>query len=168
MRVKVIAAAVLIAAAAAFGQTGASQAAPPSMKNMATSKDVQALIAKAKAEIKPGEPYKGYTIVSLAPYSVGLEYRLGSVPPAIHEKQAELFYVLEGKGILTVGGTLVDEKRTNPTNIGGTAIKDGTSYSLSKGDFFFVPEGTPHGWVPVGGPLVTMSLHLNRPVPAAQ
>lgn len=148
---------------------GARQApAPAAMKNMATSADVQALIARAKKEIKPGEPFKGYPIVGLAPYSVGLEYRPGSVPPAIHEKQAELFYVIQGKGTLTVGGTLVNEKRTNPTNLAGTAIQGGKSYSLSKGAFFFVPENTPHQWTPVGGSIVTMSLHLPRPLPAAQ
>ena len=165
MRVRMIAVGILMAAAVtAFGQAPA----PASMKSMATSADVQALIAKAKAEIKPGEVSKSYTIVGLAPYVVGLEYRPGSVLPAIHEKQAELFYVIQGSGTLTVGGTLVDEKRTNPSNLGGTAIKGGTSYSLSQGDFYIVPEGTPHQWVPVGGPLVTMSLHLDRPLPAAQ
>ena len=174
MRVKMIAVGLLMAVTPAFGQTGAAQTsaaaapAPASMKTMATSADVQALIARAKAEIKPDEPFKGYPIVGLAPYSVGLEYRPGVVPPAVHEKQAELFYVIQGSGTLTVGGTLVDGKRTNPTNLSGTAIQGGTNYSLSKGDFFIVPENTPHQWVPVGGPLVTMSLHLNHPLPPAQ
>lgn len=164
MRVRVIAVGILMAAAATtFGQAPA----PATMKNMATSADVQALIARAKAEIKPGE-MKSIPIVSLAPYSVGLEYRNGPVAPMLHEKQAELVYVIEGTGTLTVGGTLVGEKRTNATALGGTGIQGGTDYALSKGDFFFISEATPHVWTPKGGPLVTMSLHLDRPVPAAQ
>jgi mannose-6-phosphate isomerase-like protein (cupin superfamily) len=164
MRMKMLFVGILMAAVPVFGQTPS----PGTMKNMATSADVRALIAKAKAEIKPGEMYKGYPIVRLAPYTVDLEYRTGPVAPSIHETQAELFYVIDGKGTLTVGGTLEGQKRTNAANIGGTSIQDGTAYNLSKGDFFFVPEDTPHGWVPKGGPLVTMSLHLNRPVPGAR
>jgi mannose-6-phosphate isomerase-like protein (cupin superfamily) len=167
MRVKMLAVGFLTASAVVFGQAAAPPP-PAAMNNMATSADVQALIAKAKSEIKPGDAMKGYTIVSLAPYTVGLEYRVGIVPPSVHENQAELFYVLEGSGTLTMGGTLVNEKRTNPSNLGGTAIQGGTNYSLSKGDFFLVPEGQPHMWTPVGGPLVDMSLHLNRPLPAVQ
>ncbi len=163
---KMLALGLLMAAVPVFGQAAAP--APAAMTNMATSADVQALIARAKAEIKPGEMFKSYPIVSLAPYTVSLEYRPGAVAPSIHEKQAELFYVIEGAGTLRVGGTLVGEKRTNTTNLGGTAILGGTDYSLSKGDFFFVPEGTPHGWTPKGGPLVTMSFHLPRPLPATQ
>ena len=138
--------------------------APAMLKQLATSADIQALIARAKATIKPGQTYVGQTIVALAPYDVSLDYRVLPVPPAIHEKQAELFYVIAGSGTLTVGGTLTDAKRTNAANLSGTAIQGGTDYALSQGDFYFVPEGVPHMWTPVGGPLIDMSLHLPRPV----
>ena len=171
----IAAAGALLAASAALAQSpagpGAAPVAPaaraaPAMKTMATAADVEALIAKAKAEMQAGDTYKGETIVQIAPYNVSLEYRVRPVPPAIHETQAELFYVLQGSGTLTVGGRLADEKRTNPTNRGGTAILGGENHPLSKGDFYFVAEGLPHMWTPVGGPLVTMSLHLAHPVPA--
>jgi mannose-6-phosphate isomerase-like protein (cupin superfamily) len=164
VRVQLFAMAVLMSAMQAFGQAAP---APAAMKNLATAADVQALIAKARSELKPGEPFKSETIVKLAPYTVALEYRASRVPPSIHETEAELFYVIEGSGTLTVGGKLTDEHRTNPTNLGGSSIQGGTDYSLTKGDFYFVPEGTPHLWTPVGGPLVTMSMHLARPVTAA-
>ena len=160
------AACVLLASLPAFAQSPAAPPGLPAMKTMATAADVQALIAKAKSEMKQGDTYKGETIVQIAPYNVSLEYRALPVPPAIHEKQAELFYVLEGSGALTVGGKLTDEKRTNAGNLGGTAIVGGASYSLTKGDFYFVAEGLPHMWTPVGGPIVTMSLHLAHPVAA--
>ncbi len=163
MRMKLLVVGFLMAVVPVFGQAPA----PAAMANMATSADVQKLIAKARAEAKPGE-MKSYPIVSLAPYTVGLEYRVGPVAPMLHEKQAELVYVIEGSATLTVGGSLVGEKRTNATNLGGMAIQGGTDYALSKGDFFFIPEKTAHVWTPKGGPLVTMSFHLPRPVPAAQ
>jgi mannose-6-phosphate isomerase-like protein (cupin superfamily) len=167
MRVRFFAMAVLMSAALALGQATAGPPPAAAMKNLATSADVQALIAKARSELKPGDPYKGETIVKLAPYTVSLEYRALPVPPSIHETEAELFYVIQGSGTLTVGGTLTEQHRTNPSNLGGTSIQSGTDYSLTKGDFYFVPEGVPHMWTPVGGPLVTMSMHLPRPAAAA-
>jgi quercetin dioxygenase-like cupin family protein len=40
--------------------------------------------------------------------------------------------------------------------------------ALAKGDFVIVPENTPHWFSKINGTLVLMSLHLPRPVPAAQ
>ena len=55
---------------------------------------------------------------------------------------------------------LKDEKRTNPTNLSGTAIDGGSSRKVSKGDFFVVPQNTPHGFTDVGNALVLMSVHV--------
>ncbi|MGZ3279479.1 MAG: cupin domain-containing protein, partial [Caulobacteraceae bacterium] len=81
---------------------------------------------------------------------------------AVHEKEAELFYVIEGSGTLTTGGKLKDEKRQNPTNLGGTGIEGGQSRTVSKGDFIIVPEGAPHQYTDIKGELILMSLHVPR------
>jgi mannose-6-phosphate isomerase-like protein (cupin superfamily) len=73
-----------------------------------------------------------------------------------------LFYVVEGAGTLVTGGTLKDERRTNPANLTGTAIEGGTSRRLAKGDWVMVPEKTPHWFTQVDGALVLMSIHLPR------
>ncbi len=44
-------------------------------------------------------------------------------PAAVHEKEAELFYVIDGSATLITGGKLVNEKRTNAENLTGTAIE---------------------------------------------
>ena len=98
----------------------------------------------------------------LPPYRANLEYRTGPAPAAVHEKEAELFYVIDGSGTLTTGGKLKDEKRTNPTNLSGSGIDGGQSRTVAKGDFVIVPENTPHQYSGIKGELVLMSMHVPR------
>jgi mannose-6-phosphate isomerase-like protein (cupin superfamily) len=135
--------------------------AAPEMKTFTSSAEVQALIANAR-KIHKAEPTIIQPILSLAPYRASLEYRTATGPAAVHEKEAELFYVIDGSGTLTTGGKLKDEKRTNPTNLSGTGIDGGQSRTVSKGDFLIVPEGAPHQYSDIKGELILMSLHVPR------
>jgi mannose-6-phosphate isomerase-like protein (cupin superfamily) len=150
---------VTFGSAAAFAQ---QKGAPPAMKLFASSADVQALIAKAKSERKPDQPTFAQSIVSLAPYNASLEYRALVGPAAVHEKEAEMFYVVEGSATLVTGGKLTKESRTNAENLTGTGIEGGTPQNVSKGDFIIVPENTPHWYSSINGVLVVMSLHVPR------
>ncbi len=146
----------------------AGQTATQEMKTFASAADVQALLAKAKAERKEGQVLVAEHILSLPPYTANPEYRPVTGAVAVHEKEAELVYVMDGGGTLTTGGKVVGEKRTNATNLSGTAIDGGTAQTIAKGDFAIIPEGTPHQFNPVNGVLVLMTLHVPRPVGDAQ
>ena len=141
-------------------------AQPPAMKTFASSADVAAMIAKAKAERKPDQPLFAQPILQLAPYTASLEYRGAVGPAAVHETEAEMFYVIEGSATLVTGGKLVNEKRTNPQNLTGTAIEGGSARPVAKGDFIIVPEKTPHWFSTINGTIVLMSFHAPRPVGA--
>ena len=101
--------------------------------------------------------------------AVNLEYRVEGVdtPATVHEKEAELIYVVDGAGTLTMGGKLVGEKRTNAINLSGTAVEGGTPQRISKGDYIFVPENTPHSFTKTQGRLVIMSVHIPHGGPAS-
>ena len=144
----------------------AQQPAAQSMKTFASSSDVAAMIAKAKAERKPDQPLFAQPILQLAPYTASLEYRAAVGPAAVHETEAEMFYVIEGSATLVTGGKLVNEKRTNAANLTGTAIEGGSARPVAKGDFVIVPERTPHWFSPINGTIVLMSFHVPRPAPA--
>jgi mannose-6-phosphate isomerase-like protein (cupin superfamily) len=158
----------LIAAAAVALLTGLDVTAvaqgpggPPPDKIFTSSAEVQAQIAGVR-KIHKDEPTISRPILSLAPYRASLEYRTATGPAAVHEKEAEMFYVIEGTGTLTTGGKLKDEKRQNTTNLGGTGIEGGVSRMVSRGDFIIVPEGTPHQYTDIKGELILMSLHVPR------
>jgi mannose-6-phosphate isomerase-like protein (cupin superfamily) len=152
----------LAAVIAALATASLAQApAAPAMKTYASSADVQALIAHAR-QIHKNEPTIIQPILSLAPYRASLEYRTATGPAAVHEKEAEIFYVIEGSGTLTTGGKLVDEKRQNATNLGGSGITGGEARTVAKGDFIIVPENTPHQYTGIKGELILMSMHVPR------
>jgi len=138
------------------------------LKTFGSAAEVQSLFAKAKGERKEGQVMVAERILSLAPYAVNLEYRPVEGAVAVHEKEAELVYVIDGGGTLTTGGTVLGEKRTNAANLSGTAIDGGTIQTLAKGDFAIIPEGTPHQFKPANGLLVLMTMHVPRPVGSAQ
>ena len=138
-----------------------AQQPAPVTRTYSSAADVAALLAKAKSDHKDGQPTVIERILQLAPYGVNLEYRTAVGPAAVHEREAELFYVLDGSGTLTTGGKLVNEKR-NGENLTGTAIEGGSEQRMAKGDFAIVPENTPHWFSAIDGTIVLMSMHVPR------
>src|ERR1035438_1595967 len=142
-----------------LGATTAMLAQLPAAKTFTSAADVAAMVSKARNERKPDQANFIQPLLQAAPYTVSLEYRVKAVDgtAAIHETEAEVFYVLEGEATLKTGGKLRDEKRSNPTNLSGTGIDGGNSRRIAKGDFFLVPENTPHQFTDAADALVLMS-----------
>src|ERR1700730_19044393 len=109
---------IIVGGIVAAGAIWAQQPAGPT-KTYSSATDVAALLAKAKAERKDGQPIVAERILQLAPYSANLEYRASVGAAAVHEKEAEVFYVIDGAATMVTGGTLVDPSRTNPENLAG-------------------------------------------------
>jgi mannose-6-phosphate isomerase-like protein (cupin superfamily) len=147
----------------ALAQTARAQQAPaPAPKLFTSAGDLTAMIAKAKSDRKPDQANFAQPILQLAPYLVQLEYRVAGINAnaSVHEREAEMFFVVEGSGTLVTGGKLRDERRTNADNLSGSGIDGGARRKVGKGDFIMVPEGTPHWFGEIDGALVLMSLHL--------
>jgi mannose-6-phosphate isomerase-like protein (cupin superfamily) len=155
------AAVLALASASILTQTAQAADAAAAVKTFMSADEVQQLIAHAR-QIRKDEPLIAQPILSLAPYRASLEYRAATGPAAVHENEAEMFYVIDGSATLTTGGKLQDEKRQNPANLQGTGITGGESRKVSKGDFLIVPQGAPHQFTDIKGELVLMSLHVPR------
>ena len=165
MHVRVLCTIFTVFFLAALAPQPAAQNPAPAPKLFASSADVTAMMAKAKSERKPDQPNFAQPIVQLAPYTASLEYRVGSVaaPASLHEREAEMFYVVEGTGTMITGGKLKEERRTNPENLSGTGIDGGNRRRVAKGDYIMVPAGVPHWFGEIDGALVLMSIHLPMP-----
>jgi mannose-6-phosphate isomerase-like protein (cupin superfamily) len=150
--------------ATAVASGALAQQPAPAAKTFMNNKEIMGLIDKAKADRKGDAPLVAEPILSLTPYRAQLEYRPGTSPAAVHEKDAELMVVLEGTGNIVTGGKLVDEKRNNANNLGGSSITGGVTQAVVKGDMLIVPANTPHQVIPTGGaPIVLMTLHVPHP-----
>ena len=70
---------------------------------------------------------------------------------AVHDDVAEVYYVLEGKGHMKLGGKISDWKR-RPVSAGngrgsaGTTSVGARDVTIAKGDVLIIPAGTPHKW----------------------
>src|SRR5579863_748394 len=151
---------VLMAAQVVFAQE-------PAAKTFTSAADVVAMMAKAKRERKADQANFIDPLLLSAPYRADLEYRVRGVdtPPSVHPTAAEVCYVIEGAGTLTTGGKLQGGQQKGP-NVFGTGIEGGTSRPVAKGDFFLIPENTPHAFHTTAATLVIMSMHL--PVPESK
>jgi mannose-6-phosphate isomerase-like protein (cupin superfamily) len=149
---------------AAVVMPAVTQAADSTPQTFLSNKEIQGLVEKAKADRKNDAPMVPEPILLLAPYKAQLEYRPGTAPAALHEKDAELMVVLQGAGNIVTGGKLVNEKRSNKNNLGGTSIEGGHSQAVVVGDMIIVPANTPHQVIPSGGaPIVLMTMHVPYP-----
>ena len=156
MKIRMIAAiglVVLLALSIWAQKSGQSAGAP-----MISASDVAAMEAKQPKD----KNSLGQAMLKLGSYSVNMEHRVMGQAAAVHEKEAELFYVIDGSGTIVTGGKLVEEKRTNEANLTGSSIQGGVSKKISKGDWVMVPEGVPHQIPNVDGAITVMSLHLPR------
>jgi mannose-6-phosphate isomerase-like protein (cupin superfamily) len=86
---------------------------------------------------------KGGPIVS-DPGLVVLAQRREAGPAEYHDRTNHVFIMVEGEATLVVGGTMVDPKRTAPSQMRAPSIEGGTTYHLSKGDVITIPAKTPH------------------------
>jgi mannose-6-phosphate isomerase-like protein (cupin superfamily) len=160
MRIRIMVAVALVALltfSVWARQRGQAPSGPPTTTAI-TAAEVAAMISKSPADRNA----LGQRMLQLGTYSVNLEHRVVSQAAAVHEKEAELFYAIDGAGTIVTGGKLVDERRQNDANLQGTSIEGGTSRKISKGDWVMVPEGVPHQIPAVEGALSVMTLHLPR------
>lgn len=156
---KIIAA--LFVAALSVPVAAQQPAASPDMTKGTYVSAADAARAVAATAAKQGTNPNAVTrILGLAPYAVNIEHRLPlTQAAAIHDKDAELFYVVDGSATLVTGGTLVNPTR-NGDNVSGTAIQNGTAQKMSKGDFMLIPQGVAHWITDVQGSFTPMTIHL--------
>jgi mannose-6-phosphate isomerase-like protein (cupin superfamily) len=62
----------------------------------------------------------------------------------MHEKETDVFYIVEGDATFITGGKMIGGKLTKPGQWLGTDIQGGTVHHLSKGDVIVIPAGVPH------------------------
>jgi mannose-6-phosphate isomerase-like protein (cupin superfamily) len=101
--------------------------------------------APAKATYVPHDKVEaGGTLATGVDHRVSILRRMGPGQVEVHEKETDIFYVLEGEATFVTGGTVVGGKTTGPGEIRGTDIQGGDTVQLTKGDVIVIPAGMPH------------------------
>ena len=113
-------------------------------KNMITAKEDDVPMNMVKAGGGSDRHQVGVSVVTRSKGQRNPNY-------AVHDDVAEVYYVLEGKGHMKLGGTISDWKR-RPVSAGngrgsaGTTAVGSSDVTIAKGDVLIIPAGTPHKW----------------------
>jgi len=113
-------------------------------KNMIAAKDDDIPMNMVKAGGGSDKHQVGISVVTRARGQKNPNY-------AVHDDVAEVYYVLEGKGSMKLGGKITDWKR-RPVSAGngrgsaGTTAVGARDITITKGDVLIIPAGTPHKW----------------------
>jgi glc operon protein GlcG len=96
---------------------------------------------------------KGMPLLEIANYKIHASHREGPGGVEVHTRDTDIIYMLEGSATLVTGGTLVEGKNIEPEEIRGKDVKGGETRRIAKGDVIIVPNGVPHWFKEVKGPL---------------
>lgn len=154
----------LLASAILLATPAAAQTAPDPTA-FATPADVQALVERIGAGMKPGQLFAMAPLVRAGISVASVEVWKGPGRPAVHPADAEYAIVVAGSGTLLAGGTLADPEVTNPGLTQGSRIIGGTSRPLKTGDIIMVPAGVPHWFGVDNGKLALLGIKLPQPKP---
>jgi glc operon protein GlcG len=97
---------------------------------------------------------KGMPLVENSQFKIHASRRDAPGMAEIHVRDTDIIYVLEGSATFITGGTATETNTIAPNEIRGTGIQGGESRRISKGDVIVVPNGLPHWFQQVDGPLV--------------
>ena len=93
---------------------------------------------------RAGDGQASETLREYPQHRIMLSFRSRNGEVEVHEKFADVFYVLAGAATLVTGGTVRGARIVAPGETRGDAIEGGASQALRPGEFVHVPAGTPH------------------------
>lgn len=148
-----------------------AKAQAPMVATDITAAQVQAFLKDAPHDRNSDRPMR---VVDAGGYRVGIfgVFRPKSTPPSatVHQTNvAEVYYMLDGAGVLVTGGVL--KKPVTPrssglgnwTDLGSEGIEGGASRRIAKGDVVIIPGGVPHMWASMEGDITYL---IVRPDPS--
>ena len=134
-------------------------ASAPATAMMATPAAVEALAsAEVTAAFKAGRP-----LLENGQFKIHASRREAAGMAEVHTRDTDIVYVLDGSATLVTGGTVVDGATTAMDEIRGAAISGGETRQLTKGDVVVVPNGVPHWFKQVNGPLLYYVVKVTAP-----
>ena len=119
-----------------------------------------AVLLSAAAETAPAtyadhdKVAKGGSLVTAPEYTVSVLSRNMAGQVEVHEKETDIFYVMDGEATFVTGGTMVDGKPIAADEIRGREITGGETRQLVFGDVMIIPNGVPHWFKEVKAPFL--------------
>jgi len=97
---------------------------------------------------------KGMPMVEVGDYKIHASRRDGPGMVEVHTRDTDIAYVLQGSATLVTGGAATDLKPIAAEELRGSGIVGGETRKLEPGDVIIIPNGIPHWFKEVSGPLL--------------
>lgn len=96
----------------------------------------------------------GATLLSTGGLTVNASRRDVAGEAEVHERDLDVFYILEGHATFVTGGRLVGGARSEAHELRGSSIEGGAERHVGAGDVVVIPPGVPHWFREVHEPVV--------------
>jgi mannose-6-phosphate isomerase-like protein (cupin superfamily) len=106
---------------------------------------------------------KGRPLVEVDAFKIHASRREGPGKAEVHVRDTDVIYVLDGSATIVTGGSVVDPQTVATDEIRGASIANGENRALQKGDVMVVPDGVPHWFRDVNGPLLYYVVKVTAP-----
>jgi glc operon protein GlcG len=106
---------------------------------------------------------KGAPLLETGAYKVHASRREAPGLAEVHARDTDVIYVLEGTATFVTGGSLVEPKEVAPDEIRGASIAGGATREMRPGEVIVVPNGTPHWFRAVDGPVLYYVVKVTAP-----
>jgi glc operon protein GlcG len=80
----------------------------------------------------------------------------------IHDRDTDIFYVLEGSANLVTGGEATEPRNTAPGETRAKSIAGGEQRRVTKGDVVVIQNGVPHWFKDVSAPFLYYTVKVSR------
>jgi mannose-6-phosphate isomerase-like protein (cupin superfamily) len=95
-------------------------------------------------------------------FKIQAGHREGPGTVEMHERDTDIFYVLDGTATMITGGTTVEPRTVSAGEIRGKAITGGETRHLAKGDVLVIPTGVPHWVTESAGPFLYFVVKVSQ------
>lgn len=106
---------------------------------------------------------RGMPLIETNNFKVHASRREAPGMAEIHTRDTDVFYILEGSATFVTGGKAIGPKTVAPNELRGQRIEGGESRQLRKGDVIIIPNGVPHWFKEVRGPLLYYVVKVTSP-----
>lgn len=135
----------LLAADDAAGKSRKPAAADePAAADHTTRPVLMERAAYLKQMARAGEGSASEILREYPRHNIQLSVRLRSGVAELHERFADIFFVLDGRATLVTGGAMAKPQSAGAGETRGTMIEGGDRQELRAGDVAHIAAGTPH------------------------
>ena len=107
---------------------------------------------------------KGGMILQTNNFKIMAGHRSGPGTVEIHEKDTDIFYIVDGTATFITGGKANEVAQKSPGEFGAKDITGGDTRHLAKGDVIMIPKGVPHWFTDTSTPFLYFVVKVSNEV----